>query len=53
MMIRHEKMKFDAQVKETHEKYQKALEACNKIIDWPDSLQTFPTPETFPMYLNE
>jgi argininosuccinate lyase len=53
LVIRHEQTKFNSQVKATHEKYQKALEACNKITEWKDSLQTVPSPETLPTYSDE
>jgi len=53
LVTRYEQMKFNSQVKTTHEKYQRAMEACSKILEWKYSLQKFPSPETLSAYSDE
>jgi hypothetical protein len=51
MMVRSDQTKLNAQVKEMYEKYQKSLEAYNRVTEWKDSQQEFP--ETLSMYSDE
>jgi len=53
LVIGYEQTKFESHVNTTHEKYQRALEDYDTIIEWQDSLPTISSIETLLSYSSE
>jgi hypothetical protein len=53
LVIEYECLKFDSQVKDTHENYKKSLEAYDTIAEWKEFPPTFMSSETLSFYFDK